>query len=113
MPELVGQNRDDASKQLSGLKIQPVVIGDGKTIRSQSITAGEKLLKNQRVILDAGGNYQMPDLNGWSSADVQELAAMLHLKLKEQGSGYVNKQSINANSKISKGQTLTVTYAQY
>lgn len=113
MPELVGQNRDDASKQLSGLKIQPVVIGDGKTIRSQSITAGEKLLKNQRVILDAGGNYQMPDLNGWSSADVQELAAMLHLKLKEQGSGYVNKQSINANSKISKGQTLTVTYAQH
>ena len=52
----------------------------------------------------------MPDISGWSSADVQQLANKLNLKLKEKGSGYVSKQSIKANDKVTKDQTLTVTY---
>lgn len=110
MPNVTGKSTDDANKQLAGLNIQNVVIGNGKTIHRQSVTAGTKLLKNQRVILDAGGQYQMPDITGWSSADVQQLANDLHLKLREKGSGYVNKQSIKANEKVNKNQTLTVTY---
>ena len=110
MPNVVGKSTDDANKALSGANIQPVVIGSGKTVRSQSVTAGTKLLKNQRIILDTGGQYRMPDISGWSSADVQQLANNLNLKLKEKGSGYVSKQSIKANDKVTKDQTLTVTY---
>ena len=110
MPNVVGKSTDDANKALSGANIQPVVIGSGKTVRSQSVTAGTKLLKNQRIILDTGGQYRMPDISGWSSADVQQLANKLNLKLKEKGSGYVSKQSIKANDKVTKDQTLTVTY---
>ncbi|HJA21539.1 MAG TPA: penicillin-binding protein [Candidatus Limosilactobacillus intestinipullorum] len=110
MPSLTGKSTDDANKQLASLNIQSVVLGSGKVIRHQSITAQTRLLKNQRVILDAGGTYRMPDISGWSAADVQQLATILHLKLHERGSGYVGKQSIKANDKVTKNQTLTVTY---
>ena len=110
MQSLTGKSTDDANKQLASLNIQSVVLGSGKVIRHQSITAQTRLLKNQRVILDAGGTYRMPDISGWSAADVQQLATILHLKLHERGSGYVGKQSIKANDKVTKNQTLTVTY---
>lgn len=112
MPNVVGKSTDDANQQLGGLGVQVTTVGSGKTVRRQSSPAGTKLLKKQRVILDTGGKYQMPDVSGWSSADVQLLAKRLHLKLNERGSGYVSKQSIKANSKITKGQTLTVTYKE-
>ena len=68
MPELVWQNRDDASKQLSGLKIQPVVIGDGKTIRSQAISAGEKQAVFSDIISAARSREMVssPDLQTFS-----------------------------------------------
>ena len=68
------------------------------------------MLVNQRVILDTGGRVKMPDLTGWSAADVEELAQLLHLQLSEQGDGYVDSQSIKANASINKNQTLVVKY---
>ncbi|MDO4903337.1 MAG: penicillin-binding transpeptidase domain-containing protein [Limosilactobacillus sp.] len=110
VPNVVGQNVDDANKTISNLHLQSLVIGDGKKVKNQSVASGSILLKNQRIILNAGGTIKMPDISGWSAADVQQLAETLNLKLKEKGTGYVDKQSIKANDKIHKNQTLTVTY---
>lgn len=110
MINVVGQAPDAASDRLNKLHVQPVVIGNGKKVYHQSIVPGKQVLKNQRVILNTGGKYQMPDISGWSAADVQQLAKELNVKLVEHGSGYVSKQSIKANSKVSDHQTLTVEY---
>ena len=52
----------------------------------------------------------MPDISGWSSADVQQLAKVLKLKVKENGNGYVTQQSILPDTTIKRGTTLTVQY---
>lgn len=110
MVNVVGQTPTAASDRLNKLHVQPVVIGDGKKVHHQSTAPGKQFLKNQRVILNTGGKYQMPDISGWSAADVQQLANELDIKLVEHGSGYVSKQSIKANSKVNGHQTLIVEY---
>lgn len=110
VPKVIGENTDSASQQLSKQHLQVVVLGSGKTVKQQSLTPGRKVLINQRILLKTGGKYQMPDITGWSSADVQQLAKMLNLKLNEQGNGYVSAQSIKANTTINTDTTLTVKY---
>lgn len=107
---MVGQSSQDAGNTLGSHHLQAVTVGSGKKVKQQSIPAGQQVLANQRIILYTGGRVQMPDLTGWSSADVNELAQLLHLQLSEQGNGYVDSQSIKANTTITKNQILVVKY---
>lgn len=111
VPNVVGQSANDANDQMSKKHLVAVVIGSGKTVKSQSMMAGSTAMMNQRVLLDTGGDYHMPDLSNWSSSDVEQLASLMNIKLKETGTGYVEKQSINANDKVKKNATLTVKYS--
>lgn len=111
VPNVVNESSQDASSKLSGEHLVPVIIGSGQTVKKQSIKASQSTLINQRIILDTGGEYKMPDISNWSSEDVQELAKMMGIKLKESGSGYVTKQSIKANNQVSKSSTLSVEYS--
>lgn len=110
MPNVVGQSSDDANKKLSGKGMQVIVVGSGKKVKQQSAAPDEQVLTDQHVILDTGGEYKMPDISGWSSADVQQLAKLLKLKVKENGNGYVTQQSISPDTTIKRGTTLTVQY---
>lgn len=110
MPDVVGQDKDQATKTLSKKGMQVVVVGSHKKVKQQSTQPGQQVLADQHIILDTGGTYRLPDLTGWSSADVQQLAQMLGLTVKETGNGYVTKQSIAANTTVKKGATLTVQY---
>ncbi len=110
MPNVVGQSSDDANKKLSGKGMQVIVVGSGKKVKQQSAAPDEQVLTDQHVILDTGGEYKMPDISGWSSADVQQLAKILKLKVKENGNGYVTQQSISPDTTIKRGTTLTVQY---
>lgn len=110
MPNVVGQSSDDANKKLSDKGMQVIVVGSGKKVKQQSAVPDEQVLTDQHVILDTGGEYKMPDISGWSSADVQQLAKVLKLKVKENGNGYVTQQSISPDTTIKHGTTLTVQY---
>ena len=110
VPSVVGRSSQAAGNDLGRRHLQVVMVGSGKTVKQQSLTADQQVLANQRIILYTGGRVKMPDLTGWSSADVDALASMLHLQLSEQGDGYVDSQSIKANTTITKNQTLVVKY---
>ena len=110
MPNTVGKSSDDANKELSDKGMQVIVVGSAKKVKQQSAAPDEQVLTDQHVILDTGGEYKMPDISGWSSADVQQLAKILKLKVKENGNGYVTQQSISPNTAIKRGTTLTVQY---
>ncbi|MBB1062363.1 penicillin-binding protein [Limosilactobacillus fastidiosus] len=111
VPDVVNQSPQEASDELNKKHLVPVVIGSGHSVEKQSIAKGQSSLINQRIILDTGGEYKMPDINNWSSDDVQILSRMMGIKLKENGSGYVTKQSIKPNDSVKKSSTLTVEYS--
>lgn len=66
------------------------------------------VLQGERIILKSAGKFEMPDLIGWSLADVLKLSELLDLKIEVKGSGYVTKQSIQPKSAVREGDKLTV-----
>lgn len=110
VPNVVGQDSQSASNNLGRQHLTAVLVGSGKQVISQSLQPDTKAVINQRIIVNMGGEYKMPDISNWSSSDVHQLATILHLKLKESGTGYADKQSINANDQVKPNTTLTVHY---
>lgn len=108
VPNLVGKDISDASKELGKSNVAVVTLGNGKKVTEQSETEGAKVLVGQRILLNTGGTITMPDLSGWSKNDVIKLASMLNINVKYTGNGFVSDQSISKGSPIRSGTTMTV-----
>ncbi|RBS86100.1 penicillin-binding protein 2X [Enterococcus faecium] len=87
-----------ADAQKSGL--QPVVIGNGKKVQKQSTANGDKLISGEKLILYTGGDKLMPDVTGWSKADIMKLGKILGIEVSFDGDGYCVKQELAPYEKI-------------
>ena len=82
LPNVVGMSAADAQKKLQNKKLNVVVLGNGKKVKKQSAAKGSSVIINERVFLLTGGQVTMPDISGWSQADVSRFAQLLRIKLK-------------------------------
>ncbi|MDK4462637.1 penicillin-binding transpeptidase domain-containing protein [Enterococcus faecium] len=87
-----------ADAQKSGL--QPVVIGNGKKVQKQSTANGDQLISGEKLILYTGGDKLMPDVTGWSKADIMKLGKNLGIEVSFDGDGYCVKQELAPYEKI-------------
>lgn len=87
-----------ADAQKSGL--QPVVIGNGKKVQKQSTANGDQLISGEKLILYTGGDQLMPDVTGWSKADIMKLGKILGIEVSFDGDGYCVKQELAPYEKI-------------
>ncbi|MGO2299005.1 penicillin-binding transpeptidase domain-containing protein [Paucilactobacillus nenjiangensis] len=110
VPSVKGQNVATAQAKISSLGLQYVVIGNGNKVQAQSVSSS-LVLNNSRIFLMTGGDTTtVPDMNGWSKKDVVSFAKLANLKIETSGSGYLTSQSIQANTAVNTGQTLTVKF---
>lgn len=105
-----GQPVDNVRASLEKARLKVTVVGSGRVVVAQSLGAGTRAMVNNRMILSTGGKMTMPDITGWSQADVAQLAQLMDLKVDSSGGGFAEKQSIKANSPVKPGQRLTVSY---
>ena len=110
LPNVVGMSTTAAQKKLQNKKLNVVVLGNGKKVKEQSAKQGSSVIINERVFLLTGGQVTMPDISGWSQADVSRFAQLMGLKLKSTGGGYAISQSIKANTTLKAGASLQVRY---
>lgn len=68
-----------------------VVIGDGDKVIEQSAKPGEKVMANEHLILLTNGKKEMPDVRGWSKADILKLTNLLDIDVSFKGDGYCTK----------------------
>ncbi|HAQ2382336.1 TPA: penicillin-binding protein [Enterococcus faecium] len=87
-----------ADAQKSGL--QPVVIGNGKKVQKQSTANGDQLISGEKLILYTGGDKLMPDVTGWSKADIMKLGKILGIEVSFDEDGYCVKQELAPYEKI-------------
>ncbi|TKN91173.1 penicillin-binding protein [Enterococcus faecium] len=87
-----------ADAQKSGL--QPVVIGNGKKVQKQSTANGDQLISGEKLILYTGGDKLMPDVTGWSKANIMKLGKILGIEVSFDGDGYCVKQELAPYEKI-------------
>ncbi len=82
--------------------VAAVVIGDGDKVVKQSAKPGEKVMANEHLILLTDGKKEMPDVRGWSKADILKLANLLDIDVSFKGEGYCTKQNIAPYAEVSK-----------
>ncbi|MGM9902968.1 penicillin-binding protein [Enterococcus hirae] len=101
-------NKDVAAADAQKSGLQPVVVGDGTKVKEQSTANGDQLISGEKLILYTGGTALMPDVTGWSKADIMKLGKILGIEVKFEGDGYCTEQSLAPYEKIS-DKTLSFT----
>ena len=105
----LNQDLDQVVASLKENKITPIVIGTGKTIINQyplnkTITSADKVF-----LLTNSTDYVLPNLTGYSKSDVETLLTLLNVSYTIKGHGYVVKQSIPENTKITSDLKIEIT----
>lgn len=103
-----GRSLQKAQKSLQDQGFNVQTIGSGDTVLSQQPVPETSLYPGSMVMLYSGGKVKMPDLTGWSLADVMKLAQLLHIQPDIKGTGFVKSQSIPAGNPVEKGETMTI-----
>ncbi len=103
---------DQAAASAQKMGLEPIVVGTGSKVAKQSIPTGSKVLAGERLILLTDSETRvLPDLTGWSKADVVSLASLLDLDVEFNGDGFVTNQSIEAYQEVQKNDKITITLA--
>ena len=103
----------DAVNNLTSKSVNVITLGSGKYVINQYPLKGISVVKNDKVfILTNKKDYVIPDMSGWSINDVRTYANLAGITLTYEGYGYVESQSIEANTSFSDGATLHVTLKQ-
>ncbi|HET7616523.1 MAG TPA: penicillin-binding protein [Bacillales bacterium] len=103
-----GQSVTEVEKALEQQGLDPVVLGSGGTIHDQMPFSGDAVLAGEKILLKTDAPVKMPDLTGWSLADVMKLAHLIGLDPEVKGSGFVTGQSIAPGKVLKEGESLTV-----
>lgn len=108
-----GSNVDNAVEKLQKQDLKVEVIGKGDKVKQQSQDPGAKVIKGERVVLLTNGNLTMPDLTGWSQADIVNFGQMVGINIKLSGSGYGIKQSVAAGQNLTGVKSLKVNLQEH
>ncbi|UXS28566.1 penicillin-binding protein [Staphylococcus delphini] len=109
VPDVENRNVQRAEDEIKGKKLNPIVIGNGKKVVSQSPSSNGQLLPNSNVLLLTEGDLTMPDMTGWTRDDIVAFQSLTDIKIDVKGSGFVKSQSKPPQSAIDKNTKLEVT----
>lgn len=109
VPDVAGKKTKVIEKQLTDAGLDVRTIGNGKTIVKASVSEGNKLLPDDRILL-VTDQPTMPDMTGWSLREVMQFADLLHLKVEPIGNGYVVNQSIKKGKALKENDKLSVNF---
>ena len=86
------------------------VIGNGDKVTKQYPSNGDKVTEGTKVFLITNdSNLTVPDLNGLSSKQAEDLLQVLGISVVLQGNGYVTGQSIASGIPITDNMEITLT----
>lgn len=106
----INKKVDISSENITNLKLQPVIIGDGNTVINQyprqdtTLVAGNKLF-----LLTNGTTFKMPNIKGWTLAEVINFCNLIGINYEYDGYGYVKEFNIEVDSEITKGSILKIS----
>ena len=104
----ISSDTDKAKEELSKMKMNIVLIGDGDKIINQYPSRGSTIITGDKIYLVTNSTkIEMPDITGWSLSDVRRFVEYCNINFEYSGHGYVVKQSIKPKT-ILKGESLSV-----
>ena len=104
----VGENAANIQLDLTNKGLTPIIIGDGGEVLEQYPKEGVTLTKGNVVFLKTKGTITLPQFNGWSLRNVLVYKMMSGLPIEIVGEGFVDTQSVSANTIITDDSPIVV-----
>lgn len=96
--------------ELSRNLVQPIVLGTGGKIKKISVKEGKNLKANQQVLILSDDLESLPDMYGWTKANVERFAKWQDIEVTFKGEGSkVVKQSEKTNTSLKNLKKITIT----
>lgn len=109
LPSYTNKTLDEVKTDLNAKGVETIVIGNGNKIINQYPKAGDTVISYDKVILVTNEQtWKIPNLTGWSRVEVIALCNLLNVTCEFEGYGYVESQSINANTAIKAGDKIQI-----
>ncbi len=90
--------------------VQPIVLGTGGKIKKVSVKEGKNLKANQQVLILSDDLDSLPDMYGWTKANVERFAKWQGIEVTFKGEGSkVVKQSEKTNTSLKNFKKITIT----
>lgn len=90
--------------------VQPIVLGTGGKIKKVSVKEGKNLKANQQVLILSDDLDSLPDMYGWTKANVERFAKWQDIEVTFKGEGSkVVKQSEKTNTSLKNFKKITIT----
>lgn len=111
LPDFKGENTGEAAVTLRQNLVHVVSLGTGSKVKETSVKPGTELKAGAQVLVLTDKLEEMPDMYGWTKANVKAFAKWYGIDVKYKGSssGTVTKQNIDSGTKLSKIKKLTIT----
>ncbi|MFC7685512.1 penicillin-binding protein [Ureibacillus sp. GCM10028918] len=108
MKDYVGENAENVQLDLVNEGVTPVVIGEGGKILSQYPEKDLSITKGSIVFLKTQGSVTLPSFKNWSLRNLLVYKMMSGLSIEIVGEGYVESQSVSADTVIGEGSPIVV-----
>ena len=113
LPDIIGESPGDTADELRRNLVQPVILGNGSKIEKVSKKAGTNLAANQQILLLTNRFETLPDMYGWTKANVEKFSSWTDIEINFEGSGSkVVSQSIDVGASLKKTKKITITLGE-
>ena len=113
LPDIIGESPGDMADELRRNLVQPVILGNGSKIEKVSKKAGTNLTANQQILLLTNRFETLPDMYGWTKANVEKFSNWTDIEINFEGSGSkVVSQSIDVGASLKKTKKITITLGE-
>ena len=90
--------------------VQPIVLGTGGKLKKVSVKEGKNLKANQQILILSDDLDSLPDMYGWTKANVERFAKWQGIEVTFKGEGSkVVKQSEKTNTSLKNLKKITIT----
>lgn len=90
--------------------VQPIILGTGNRVKKLSVSEGKNLKSNQQILILTDDLEDLPDMYGWTKANVERFAKWQDIEVTFKGKGSkVVKQSEPTNKSLKDLKKITIT----
>ncbi|MEO4053621.1 penicillin-binding transpeptidase domain-containing protein [Solibacillus sp. CAU 1738] len=100
LPDYIGQASETVQVELINKGLTPVIIGEGGSVIEQYPKADLQVTNGSLVFLKTDGPITLPSFENWSLRNMLIYKTMSQLPIEIVGEGYVESQSVSANTVI-------------
>ena len=113
LPDIIGESPGQTADELRRNLVQPIILGNGSKIEKVSKKIGSNLNANQQILLLTDHFEELPDMYGWTKANVDKFSSWTSISIEYEGSGSkVIEQSVDVGTSLEKTKKITITLGE-